>query len=130
MEAVVIGTTRWVKLPGDLGWTKQEGAVSVPPSQWGEEYAGATQFTILGEETIDGARTQILSFLVPEVSEPRRQSAAWYLWWVDSESGRVRKEAMVSRVHYMLNNFGDFDVPVALTPPDQIGTPVAGTPTP
>ena len=127
MEAIVIGTTRWIKLPGDLGWTEQEGALAVPPSQWGEEYAGATQFAILDEETVDGARTQILAFLVPESAEPRR-SAAWYLWWVDSESGRVRREAMVSRFHYMLNEFHDFDVPIALEPPVASASPSAGTP--
>lgn len=128
MEAIVIGSTRWIHLPGDLGWTKQEGAASVPPSQWGEEYAGATGFTILGEEMIDGAQTQILSFVVPEVVEPRRQSAAWYLWWVDTESGHVRREAMVSRVHYMQNRFADFDAPVNLEPPALSATPGAGTP--
>lgn len=129
MEAVVIGSTRWVKLPGDFGWTRQEGAMSVPPSGWGEEYAGATGFTILGEETIDGAPTQLLSFVVPEVTEPRRQTAAWYLWWVDKERGYIVEEAMVSRVHYMHNNFSDFDEPLALTPPEQAATPVA-TPVP
>jgi hypothetical protein len=130
MEAIVIGTTRWVKLPNDLGWTEQEGAVSVPPAQWGEEYAGATQFTVLGEESIDGVSTQIVAFLVPEVTEPRRQSAAWYLWWIDTESGRVRREAMASRIHYMLNTFSDFDVPVVLAPPASEATPAAGTPLP
>jgi hypothetical protein len=130
MEAVVIGSTRWIRLPGDLGWTRQEGAASVPPSQWGEEYAGATGFTILGEETIDGAQTQILAFVVPEVIEPRRQTAAWYLWWVDVASGHVRREAMVSRSHYMLNKFSDFDVPVTLEPPETQATPAAGTPAP
>ncbi len=135
MEAIVIGSTRWIHLPGDLGWTEQEGAASVPPSQWGEEYVGATGFTILGEATVDGAPTQILSFVVPEVVEPRRQTAAWYIWWVDVESGHVRREAMVSRVHYMLNHFGDFDVPVVLEPPifpatPGTGTPIAATPRP
>jgi hypothetical protein len=132
MEAVVIGSTRWVKLAGDLGWTQQEGAMSVPPSDWGEEYAGATGFTILGEETIDGADTQILSFVVPEVVEPRRQSAAWYVWWVDTATGNIVEEAMVSRVHYMHNTFSDFNEPLILTPPDATGeaTPVAGTPIP
>lgn len=132
MEAVVIGSTRWVKLAGDLGWTQQEGAMSVPPSDWGEEYAGATGFTILGEETIDGADTQILSFVVPEVVEPRRQSAAWYVWWVDTATGNIIEEAMASRVHYMHNTFSDFNQPLVLTPPEATGeaTPVAGTPAP
>jgi hypothetical protein len=130
MEAVVIGSTRWVKLPGDLGWTRQEGAMSVPPADWGEEYAGATGFTILGDETIDGVSTRLLSFVVPEVSEPRRQTAAWYLWWIDTERGYIVEEAMVSRVHYMHNSFSDFDVPLDLVPPDEAATPTAATPIP
>jgi hypothetical protein len=129
MEAIIIGSTRWIRLPGELGWEEQEGATVVPPSEWGEEYFGATGFTILGEETIDGERCQLLAFVVPELTEPRRQTVAWYLWWVGTETGYVRKEAMVSRLHYMLNAFSDFDVPIVLAPPPENATPVAsGTP--
>jgi len=129
MEAVIIGSTRWIKLAGDFGWEEQEGAMVVLPSDWDEEYLGATGFTILGEETIDGERCQILAFVVPELSEPRRQTVAWYLWSVGEETGHVRRESMVSRLHYMHNSFTDFDVPITLSPPQAAATPVAsGTP--
>ena len=129
MEAIIIGSTRWIRLPGDPGWEEQQGATVVPPSEWDEEYFGATGFTILGEETIDGERCQLLAFVVPELSEPRRQTVAWYLWWVGAETGHVRKEAMVSRLHYMRNSFSGFDVPILLSPPKEEATPVAsGTP--
>jgi hypothetical protein len=129
MEAIIIGSTRWIRLPGDPGWEEQEGATVVLPSEWDEEYFGATGFTVLGEETIDGERSQLLAFVVPELTEPRRQTVAWYLWWVGEETGYVRKEAMVSRLHYMRNEFGDFDVPIVLSPPNGPATPVAdGTP--
>jgi hypothetical protein len=131
MEAIIIGSTRWIRLPGDPRWEEQEGATVVLPSEWDKEYVGATGFTILGEETIDGERCQLLAFVVPELTEPRRQTVAWYLWWVGTETGYVRKEAMVSRLHYMLNAFGDFDVPIPLAPPNEPATPVAiGTPVP
>lgn len=130
MEAIVIESTRWVRLPNDFGWTKQEGAASVPPSEWGDEYTGATGFTILGDEEIDGSPARILAFVVPEITEPRRQTAAWYLWWVDTETGNILQQAMVSRVHYMLDDFSDFDVPIVLTPPEMSATPAAGTPAP
>ena len=129
MEAVIIGSTRWINLPGELGWQRQEGATVVLPAEWDEEYLGATGFTLLGEETIDGERCRLLAFVVPELTEPRRQTVAWYLWWVGEETGYVRQEAMVSRLHYMLNRFSDFDVPFALAPPEESATPVAsGTP--
>lgn len=128
MEAVIIGSTRWVKLLGDLGWQEQEGGAFLPPSEWGDEYSGATGFTLLGEETIDGERTQIVSLLAPELSEPRRRTAAWYLWWVGTETGQVRRETMVSRRHYMLNQFTDFNEPMQIVPPNEAGPPAAGTP--
>lgn len=129
MEAVIIGDVRWVQLPNDLGWTKQEGAVIVPPSEWGEEYEGATQFAILGQEEVTGITTTIVSFLVPEVTEPQRRTAAWYAWWIDPATGHILRETMVSRTHYMLNTFSDYDVPLDLQPPDLEGTPSA-TPLP
>ena len=128
MEAIIIGSTRWIRLPGDARWEEQQGAPVVLPSEWDEEYNGATGFTILGEETIDGERCRLLAFVAPELTEPRR-TIAWYLWWVGEETGYVRKEAMVSRLHYMLNEFSDFGVPIALSPPREAATPVAsGTP--
>jgi hypothetical protein len=102
----------------------------VPPSEWGDEYTGATGFTLLGEETIDGEPCQIVAFVAPELSEPRRRTVAWYAWWVGTESGQVRRETMVSRVHYMMHHFSDFDAPLTITPPDAAGTPVMGTPSP
>ena len=128
MEAIIIGSTRWIRLPGDPDWEKQEGATVVLPADWDEEYTGATGFTLLGEATIDGERCRLLAFVAPELTDPRR-TVAWYLWWVGEETGYVRKEAMSSRLHYMLNEFGDFDVPIALAPPGEAATPVAsGTP--
>jgi hypothetical protein len=36
---------------------------------------------------------------------------------------------MVSRLHYMHNQFRDFDAAIVLTPPEAAATPIAGTPT-
>ena len=129
MEAIMIGDVRWVKLPNDMGWTRQEGAVIIPPSEWGEEYSGATQFTVLGQEEVHGVQTTIISFLVPELTEPQRRTAAWYAWWIQPATGHILRETMVSRSHYMLNVFSDYDVPLNLQPPAMDGTPVA-TPLP
>lgn len=130
MEAVIIGSTRWVKLLGDLGWQRQEGGAFIPPSEWGEEYTEATGFTLLGEETIDGEPTQLVAFVAPEQTEPRRRTVAWYLWWVGTETGQVRREAMVSRQHYMLNRFSGFNEPMQILPPEDGGTPAANPSTP
>jgi hypothetical protein len=128
LEAIVIGETRWIKRPGAPDWQRQEGAQVVLPAEWGEEYSGATGFTLLGEETIAGERCQLVAFTAPELTEPRRRTVAWYLWWVGAESGQVRRETMVSRVHYMRNDFTDFDAPIVIAAPETAATPVAGTP--
>jgi hypothetical protein len=130
MEIVIIGTTRWVRPPGVAEWQRQEGGALVPPSEWGEEYSGATEFTLLGEETIAGKPTQIVAFVAPELSEPRRRTVAWYVWWVGTETGQVRREAMVSRRHDMFKQFTDFNEPMQILPPDEAGTPAASTPIP
>jgi hypothetical protein len=130
MEIVIIGTTRWVRPPGVTEWQRQEGGALVPPSEWGEEYSGATEFTHLGEETIGGEPTRIVAFVAPELSEPRRRTVAWYVWWVGTETGQVRREAMVSRRHYMFKQFSDFNEPMQILPPDEAGTPAASTPIP
>ncbi len=129
MEAIMIGDVRWVQLPNDMGWTKQEGAVIIPPSEWGEEYEGATQFTVIGQEEVHGVPATIIGFLAPEVMEPQRRTAAWYAWWIDPATGHLLREAMVSRSHYMLNVFSDYDVPLDLQPPEIESTPAA-TPLP
>ena len=72
----------------------------------------------------------MLAFVVPEQTEPRRQTVAWYLWWVGKETGHVRKEAMASRVHYMKNDFSDFDAPFVIAPPEIPATPAPATPAP
>jgi hypothetical protein len=130
MDIVIIGSTRWTKPPGVSEWQRQEGGALVPPSEWGEEYSGATGFTLLGEEVIAGEPTQIVAFVAPEVSEPRRRTVAWYLWWVGTESGQVHREAMVSRRHYMFKQYLAFNEPTEILPPDQEGSPAAGTPAP
>ena len=130
MDAVVIGSTRWIRLPDDPVWDEQDGAIVVPPAEWIAEYDGATGFTILGEETIDGEPCQLLAFVIPELTEPRQQSMAWYLWWIGKDTGHLRQEAMVSRQHYMLNHFFGFDAPLDIVPPVNPATPTTATPTP
>jgi hypothetical protein len=51
---------------------------------------------------------------VPE--EPKR-SIAWYAWCIDETSGNVYRDAMISRNHYMVTSFNDFDAEVVIEPP-------------
>ncbi|HET7094703.1 MAG TPA: hypothetical protein VFI22_14525 [Thermomicrobiales bacterium] len=116
LEAVVIGDTMWRRSPG-TPWATAEAAPMVQPSAWGEEYAGATGFVLGGEAMLGGERCRLVAFQTPDLTEPRTQVAAWYLWWVGETSGEVHREAMISRAHYMTNDFSGFDAPLTITPP-------------
>lgn len=116
-EMYVVGDQRWTRRAPDAPWQVDNSGVTVPPADWGETYAGATGFRLGAVEQIDGEASQLVSFVVPTTEQPRRQEVAWYAWWVGLETGRLHREAMISRSHYMLNEFRDFDAPLAITPP-------------
>jgi hypothetical protein len=54
-------------------------------------------------------------FVVPEA--PNR-TVAWYVWWVGTETGLVRRDAMISRSHYMASFFSEFDTPFTIDVPE------------
>lgn len=126
-EMIVVGEQRWLRQPGEA-WEVGKTRGIVPPSEWDEEYLGATGFQLGPVEEIRGEQTQAVSFVVPERTEPRPQAAAWWVWWIGLESGQVYREVMISRSHYMINDFTDFDAPVVIEPPTDAqagGTPAA-----
>lgn len=122
-ETVLVGDRRWLREDG-APWRELTGDEVVLPREWGEAYAKATGWTLGGTEVVDGEPSRIVTFAVPEQTEPRRQEAAWYAWWVGEESGQVRRETMVSRFHYMIRESSGFDEPLPIAPP----VPAAATP--
>lgn len=114
-EAIVFADQMWTRYPGQP-WEESEGQEMISPSRWGEEYEGATGFHLGRIEAVDGEPSQVITFVVPDA--PGRV-VAWYVWWVGTETGLVRRDAMISRSHYMINNLSDFDAPLVITPPAQ-----------
>jgi copper transport protein len=112
-EQVSIGTHRWQRTDGGQ-WLEGEAAPVFTPDQWGENYTGATGFHLGRTEDVDGKPAQIVTFLVPGTP---RLAAAFYSWWVDTETGNVVREAMVSREHYMLYEYRDIDQQPPIAPP-------------
>ena len=126
LEAVVIGDRMWSRDPGEP-WEEAEASQMVDPSAWGEEYNGATSFQLGGEMMVGRVPCRLVAFRTPDLTEPRTQVAAWYLWWV-APNGDLLREAMISRAHYMTNDFVEINQPLALTPPIGPATPGAATP--
>ncbi len=112
-EAIVLNDRMWTRYPGEA-WEEGDGQAMIPPARWDDEFHGATDFQLGRTEEIDGERCQVVTCVVPDA--PGRV-VAWYVWWVGTETGRLRRDAMISRSHYMINNFSDFDAPLTVEPP-------------
>ena len=118
---VVIGDQRWLGQTGSA-WQQTASNPPLPPSEWGSDFEGAEQFHLGITEEVNGEQAQIVMFYVPGTTF----ASAWYAWWVGVDTGHILRQAMVSRAHYMSEEYGNFDGPVTIVPPvDQAGTPVA-----
>ena len=76
-------------------------------------------------ETVDGEPCQVVTFSQPSPSG-QAWAAAWYAWWVGTETGFVRRETMVAPRHYMRYDYHDFNAPVTIAPPAAAATPAGG----
>jgi copper transport protein len=113
-SAIAVGLNQWYRL-GDGAWDlSQRTEIFAVPHTLTTFYSGATEFTLGRTETIDGEVCQIITFSVPE--QPG-QGAAWYSWWVGTNTHLLRREAMVADHHYMLNHNYDFNNPITIAPP-------------
>lgn len=112
-EAFVVGDQSWQRRPGEA-WEQRAASPPIPPSEWDREFTGATGFALGPVEVVNGEPSQVVTFVAPAAT---RRAVAWYVWWVGVESGQLRREIMVSRSHYMLSEFRDFDAPFTITAP-------------
>jgi hypothetical protein len=104
---------QWIRAPGEE-WVRTDANPVIGPSAWGEDYDGAVGHRIAGEQTIGDRKATLVLFFVPG----DRFASAWYGWWVDNESGRLLREVMVSRGHYMIRDFDAFDAAPPLVAPE------------
>ena len=90
-------------------------------STWGDDFAGAVGFQLGAETTINGEDAQVISFFVPGTS----LAPAWYSWWISKETGQIRRLTMISRGHYMIRDYLEYNTPLAIEPPADNATPPA-----
>lgn len=109
-----------------------------PPSEWSSTYSGAQEFQLGITQEIDGEECQIIMFHTPNAPG---QSEAWFVWWVGTETGQMRKLLMIANQHYMVwhnynfNEAAPIEAPAGATIENASGTPIpasevimAGTP--
>jgi copper transport protein len=112
-EQIIIGPTSWQREAGGPWVTGEAGPVPTP-AEWGSNYDGATGFHLGRTEDVNGVTAQIVTFFVPGTVQI---APAYYAWWVATDSGRVLRETMVSRQHYMVYEYSDINQPLPISPP-------------
>ncbi len=110
---IQIGEREWLRMR-DEPWIERTSKPINPPSEWDHEWAGATGFRLGRVEEVRGEPSRIVTFFVPEAPG---LAAAWYAFWIGEETGRLHRTAMVSRSHYMVDDYSDFDAPLLIEPP-------------
>lgn len=112
---VTIGDQGWRRL-ADGTWEESRPRPAEPPSEWGNTYDGAEQIRLGTTEEINGELAQVVTFHTPD---QERQSEAWFVWWVGTETGHVYRAAMIARQHYMVWEYSSINEPFVITRPDE-----------
>ncbi|MDP9356092.1 MAG: hypothetical protein M3R02_12575 [Chloroflexota bacterium] len=55
--------------------------------------------------------------------EAPQLAAPWYAFGVGEKTSLIHRPAMVSRSHYMVDDYYDFDAPLLIEPLDITGSP-------
>ncbi len=113
-DYVRIGGQEWLR-SGDGNWIPRAALPGAPSlAELTDEYDGAKDFRLGRVEQIGDRSCQVVTFAVPD---SERLVGAWYAWWVDVETGHVCRVTMVTRGHYMVRDYTDYDGTFAIAPP-------------
>jgi copper transport protein len=107
-QAVVIGGTRWDRLPGGR-WEKSETEpLKQPEPFWGSDRR--TNARLLGGGTVGGKPVKLASFYDPVIP-------AWFELSIDPATGRLLALRMTAQAHFMRHRYTGFDEPLRIVPP-------------
>jgi copper transport protein len=107
-KAVVIGSTRWDRLPGGRWERSQTEPLRQPEPFWASD--PRTNARYLGTGSVGGRRVELASFYDPHLP-------AWFVLSVDPETGRLLALHMTAQAHFMQHRYSDFDKPLRIVPP-------------
>jgi copper transport protein len=107
-EAVIIGATRWDRLPGGA-WKRSElEPLTEPEPFWGTDPVRNAR--LLGTGFVDGRAVSIASFYDPRLR-------AWFELWVARKTSRLLALRMTAQAHFMRHRYSGFDRPLRIAPP-------------
>ncbi len=120
---VAIGDRMWSRAGMDT-WERVDGFDVASFADRAEIYKGATNIQLGGTETVNGREAQIITFFLPEKDG---QSEAWFVWWVDRDTGDPLRIMMVAQMHFMIWDIYDINGSFSIEPPaaDEVATPGA-----
>jgi len=107
-KAVVIGRTRWDKLPGGKWERSQTERIEQPEPFWGPD--PRTNAHLLGTGTVGGRPVRIASFYDPHLP-------AWFELSIEPRTGRLLALRMTAQAHFMRHRYTGFDQPLTIFPP-------------
>jgi copper transport protein len=107
-KAVVIGGTRWDKLPGGTWERSQTQPIRQPEPFWGPD--PRTNAHLLGSGVVDGHPVRIASFYDPHLP-------AWFVLSIEPGTGRLLALHMTAQAHFMQHRYSGFDEPLRIVPP-------------
>lgn len=105
-DAVVIGSRRWDRQPGQRWKESATQPLSVPALQW----TGATNVHLLGSATVAGQSASVISFYDPTFG-------GYFKLWIDTNTLRTLQLTLVAAAHFMHHRYGGFNAPLAIVPP-------------
>ena len=107
-KAVIIGGTRWDKLPGGKWERSQTERIRQPEPFWGPDRR--TNAHLLGTGMVDGHPVRIASFYDPHLP-------AWFVLSIEPRTGRLLALHMTAQAHFMQHRYTGFDEPLRIVPP-------------
>jgi copper transport protein len=107
-KAVVIGDTRWDKLPGGRWERSKTEPLRQPEPFWGPDPRRNARY--LGTGTVAGHRVELASFYDPHIP-------AWFVLSIEPKTGRLLALHMTAQAHFMQHRYTAFDRPLKIVPP-------------
>jgi hypothetical protein len=107
-QAVIIGGTRWDRLPGGHWERSEQEPLTQPEPFWGSD--PMRNVRLLGTGRVGGRPVWIASFYDPRLP-------AWFELWIDRRSARLLALRMTAQAHFMRHRYTGFDRPLRIVPP-------------
>jgi copper transport protein len=110
--AVIVGDREWVRAGGEP-WSRQSYGSGLPFStrRWFRWTTYARAARLLDRRREDGRR-------VAELALADEATPVWFRLVIDERTGRVLREEMAARAHFMTSRYFAFNEPVTVRPPD------------